>query len=344
MSWQDLPRPDGVGDIIESDDGFEVSISIPIGEDGFFGRACPSCDAPFKMRSEEYEALPEEIELTCPYCGHRDEHSAFMTTAQRERVMAAAGGLVEQWAHGQVNDILGRTFGRRSSRSYGDSSVSFEWSYTPGAPPTVRQLPSVLEKQTRRVVECSTCGNHHAVYSASSFCPVCGPRPAGDKVLEAISAAREALAVEDRLAEEEREKLGAAGVFERFAVDAIESTVSLFEMFAREQFAQRASNCLEHARGMGNVFQRLDDTAALFANHADVQLVALAGEEHWQRLKRTFAERHVLTHNGGIVDDKFLGQVPDSGLRLGQRLVMRRADAALALEDLESVVRALAGS
>jgi hypothetical protein len=28
-------------------------------------------------------------------------------------------------------------------------------------------------------------------------------------------------------------------VFERFAVDAIESTVSLFEIFAREQFSQR---------------------------------------------------------------------------------------------------------
>ena len=26
------------------------------------------------MRQDEYEALPEEIELTCPYCGHREEH------------------------------------------------------------------------------------------------------------------------------------------------------------------------------------------------------------------------------------------------------------------------------
>jgi sarcosine oxidase delta subunit len=293
------------------------------------------------MRSDEYEALPDEIELTCPYCGHQEEHSGFMSAAQHARAMAAAEGLVEQWMHGQLNDILGSTFGRRSPRPRRDSFISIEWSYTPGTPP-VRELPDALEEETRRVVECSTCGNHHAVYSATSFCPVCGPRPAGEKVLEAIIAAREALAVEDRLGEDERETLRAAGVFERFAVDAIESTVSLFEIFAREQFAQRAPDAAQHITGKGNVFQRLDDTAALFADHAEVDLVELAGDERWQRLKRTFARRHVLMHNGGIVDEKFLSQLPDSGLRLGQRLVVRRADAAQALDDLEAVVHALA--
>jgi sarcosine oxidase delta subunit len=343
MSWQDLPKPEGVGDITESGDGFEVSISIPSDEDGYFGRECPSCEAPFKMRSDEYKALPDEIELTCPYCGHHEEHSAFMSAAQQARAMAAAEGLVEHWMHGQLNDILGRTFGRRSSRPRRGSFIGIGTSYTPGTPPPVRELPDALEEQTRRVVECSSCGNHHAVYSATSFCPVCGPRPAGEKVLEAITAAREALAVEDRLGEDERETLRAAGVFERCAVDAIESVVSLFEIFGREQFAQRVPDTQQRTKGKGNIFQRLDDTAALFAEHGDVDLVELAGHERWQRLKRTFARRHVLTHNGGIVDEKFLTQVPDSGLRLGQRLVVRRADAAQALDDLQAVVHALAG-
>jgi hypothetical protein len=344
MSWQDLPKPDGVGDITESEDGFQVPISIPSDEDGYFGRECPSCEAPFKMRGDEYDALPDEIELTCPYCGHQEEHDAFMSAAQHARAMAAAEGLVEQWMHGRMTDILGSTFGQRSSRPRRRNSfISIETSYTPGAPPPVRELPEALEEQTRRVVACSSCGTHHAVYSASSFCPVCGPRPAGEKVLEAITAAREALAVEDRLGEDERETLRAAGVFERFAVDAIEAVVSLFEIFAREQFSQRVADAQQHTKGKGNLFQRLDDTAALFAEHTDVDLVELAGDERWQRLKRTFARRHVLTHNGGIVDEKFLNQVPDSGLKVGQRLVIRRTDAAQALDDLEAVVHALAG-
>ena len=160
-------------------------------------------------------------------------------------------------------------------------------------------------------------------------------------MLEAITAAREALAVEDRLGEDERETLRAAGVFERFAVDAIQSTASLFEMFAREQFTRRVADAETRTAGKGNIFQRLDDTAQLFADHAGIDVVELAGGERWSRLKRAFARRHVLTHNGGIVDQKFLDRAPDSSLRLGQRLVVRRADAVQALDDLQALVRAV---
>jgi hypothetical protein len=344
-AWEHLPKPEGVGDIKDTDNGFEVSISIPTDDDGYFGRECPACEAPFKMRHDEYEALPEEIELTCPYCGHREEHPSFTSSAQHARVMAAAEGLAEQWLHKQVNDIFGRTFGRRASRpKESDSFISIEWSYTPGTPPPVRALPAALEKQTRRIVECSVCSNHYAVYSATSFCPVCGPRPATARVLEAISAARDALALEDGLGEDEREALRAAGVFERFAVDAIESTVSLFEMFAREQFARRVADAPVHTSGKGNVFQRLDDAAALFSEHAGLDLPTLAGAERWERLTRAFARRHVLTHNGGIIDQKFLDRVADAGLTLGQRLVVRRADAAQTLDDLDALVHVISAA
>lgn len=255
--------------------------------------------------------------------------------------MAAAEGIAEQWAHGQVNDMLRRTFGGSSRPRQSGSFLSIDSSYTPGNPPPVRALPAAVEGQTRRIVERSTCGNHHAAYSATSFCPVCGPRPATDKVLEAIIAAREALAVEDRLGQDDRETLRATGVFERFAVDAIESTASLFEMFAREQFNRRVAGAETHTAAKGNIFHRLDETAPLFADHAGIDIVEEVGDERWSRLKQAFARRHVLTHNGGIVDQKFLDRVPDSNLRIGQRLVVRREDAIQALDDLEALVRAV---
>lgn len=170
---------------------------------------------------------------------------------------------------------------------------------------------------------------------------MCGPRAAAEKVLESVAAAREALAVEDRLGEEERESLRAAGVFERFAVDAIESVVSLFEVFAREQFHQRAVRADDAVRGRGNVFQRLDDTADLFREHVGVDLVDVAGDERWHRLRRAFAQRHVLAHRAGIVDQRFLDQAPGLSIAVGQRLVIRRRDAEAALDDLEALVRAV---
>jgi hypothetical protein len=59
-------------------------------------------------------------------------------------------------------------------------------------------------------------------------------------------------------------------------------------------------------------------------------------------LREDFARRHVPTHCDGIVEAKFLAVVPNSGLQVGQRLVISRQDAERALDDVESVVQTLA--
>lgn len=342
MRWQDLPRPDGISDVSDTEPGFIAAVSIPVDDEGFFGRECPACEAPFKMRADEYDALPDDQRLTCPYCGHQTEHGDFMSAAQEERALAAAGMLAEQFVHQEMNRILSDTFGRRRSSPGSGGFIGVEISYTPGSPPPLRALPDAFGDVTRRTIECSTCGNHHAVYSIASFCPVCGPRPAREKVLEEIEAARAGLSIEDGIADvDTREGLRAQGVFERTAIDALKSVVGLFEMFAWAAFEQRAPDHVELTKGKGNVFQRLDHTAQLFADHADVDLVALVGDARWGRLKRVFAYRHVHVHNGGLVDQRFLDQASDSALVVGQRAVISRADAQAALDDLEFVVREL---
>jgi hypothetical protein len=57
-----------------------------------------------------------------------------------------------------------------------------------------------------------------------------------------------------------------------------------------------------------------------------------------------FARRHVLVHRDGIVDERFLAQVPSGGLRVGQRLVVTRQQAEAALDDLQAVVTAVASA
>ena len=342
MSWEDLPHPDGVEDLQDTPAGFTAKVSIPCDEDGYLARECPSCSAVFKMLGSEYNTLPADLELTCPYCGHREYHGEFITAAQTKRAIAAAQVLAEQWAHREINRMLSDTFGR-SSHSIGQrgSVLSMRIESTPGSPPALRDLPELTHEKTRRVIQCSTCSNHVAVYSSTAFCPVCGPRPAAAKVLEALDAAEGALRLEDKLAGDEREALRALGVFERAAVDALESVVGLFESFTREQFTRRVTEAAQLTNGRGNVFQRLDDTAALFSDHASIDLINVAGAERWTRLKVTFAIRHLLTHQQGIVDERFLATGPDNDLSVGQRIVVNRSEAALALDDLREFVNAL---
>src|SRR6266571_448473 len=67
--------PQELGDVKDTPDGFSMAVPIPVDDDGYFGRACPACERLFKMLHIEYEVLPDDLELTCPYCGERQEHS-----------------------------------------------------------------------------------------------------------------------------------------------------------------------------------------------------------------------------------------------------------------------------
>jgi hypothetical protein len=336
--------PDDFSDIIPTADGFEARLSLPVDDDGFFGRECPGCQRFFKMRADEYGALPDGIALHCSYCGHRADHGDFMTADQRHRSEAGLQALTEQFVHDQVHEMLSGIFGsgaRSPRRPSSGSFVEITTSYTPSPPPPVPGLPTYVEEQVRRTIACPSCSNHYAVYGASAFCPVCGPRPAAATVLESIDAARTALAVEDRVSEDVREQLRVDGVLDRFAADAVESSVTAFEVFAREQFERRVPTHATVLKGKGNVFQRLDDTDALFAAHAGFALTSVMLADLWDRLRIAFAQRHVLIHLHGLVDQRYLNQVPGSTLTVGQRLVVRRAEAGRTLDDLTAAIKAI---
>ncbi|MBY0309377.1 MAG: hypothetical protein K2Q09_11595 [Phycisphaerales bacterium] len=51
--------------------------------------------------------------------------------------------------------------------------------------------------------------------------------------------------------------------------------------------------------------------------HVGLDLRALARAERWARLTEAFARRHVLVHRHGLVDQRFLDEVPASQLRVG---------------------------
>jgi endogenous inhibitor of DNA gyrase (YacG/DUF329 family) len=344
MRWQER-LPDGLSGIEMTDEGFQASLSLPVDDDGFFGRECPACEQPFKMKAEEWEALPEDLRVTCPYCGEQPEAANdFMTQDQQERVEAAINALAEQYVHGAVSAMFRQSFDSQPRR-IGGGMFGIEISVDTGPPPPIRVLPEFVEDKVRRTITCSNCSTNYAVYGASAFCPVCGPRAALATVIEAIDGARAALALEDLLPEDAREQARAAGVFGNVAADTIRRAVTLFEVFARSQFEKRVpthTDVLRHA-GRG-VFQRLDDADNLFHEHAGLRISALVDSNTWEHLLVTFQQRHVLVHRHGLIDEPYLTRVPTTRQRVGQALVVTRKEAEQALDDLDEVVQALSSA
>jgi hypothetical protein len=344
VSWQHR-LPHGISNVERTDKGFEASLSLPVDDDGFFGQACPACEQPFKMNAQEWDALPNDARLTCPYCGEeREDPSDFMTADQRERTEAALQALVEQYAHRAVSDMLRSSIGG-GARRMGGGMFGIEITVDAGTPPPIRVLPDYVEANVRRTIKCDNCSATYAVYGASAFCPVCGPRGTPATVREAIAGARTALAVEDMLPDEAREEARAAGVFNNVAADTLKRVVTLFEVFVRNEFETRVPAGTEALRRAGpGVFQRLEDADELFAQHVGRRLSTLVDNTAWERLLVAFQQRHVLVHRHGRIDERYLERVPTARQNVGQVLVVTRKDAEQALNDLEHLVQALAAS
>lgn len=297
-------------------------VSMPADADGYFGRQCPSCKQIFRMRLEDYHGLPDDLRLTCPYCGNDDDHSEFLTDQQRNRAMQVARDAAMQLAHTAFEGLSTR------SGSLSRSGVSITFRATPFFP---QPLPGINEEALVRERQCSACGVHYAVFGEHRFCPVSGLLSPIEIAFDSLAAEQAKLDVLSLVPTDQVPALREQGVFERINVDVLGRVVAIVEECASTIFKARVLGAVTLLKGRGNVFQRLDEMAVLFHAELGIDLKAVPGV-NWSDLTRLWATRHLHVHAGGIVDDKYLRAVPGSCLAKGQRVSVTDMDARRSIQ------------
>lgn len=279
--------PDGMTPPTRSGSNLTTNLSLPIDEDGFFGRECPSpdCLAYFKLALDEYGLVRERHWLTCPVRGTTESDEHFLTKDQVKRVHAAQVEI----ARGAVNDIL-RDMGRRGpTRS---RAVTIKWNVP--APYEPKPLPTYVERQTIRTFTCPN-GNHRAVvYDLLAFCPYCGPDDTPPRaVFDDTMAAMERLlrVVTDQPAEA-RAELEAAG-----------GSTLLAERAPHIRAGKQAPS--------GNPWQNVDRLAKQWSADFGSDPISGISSAEQRTLRLAFARRHILEHNGGVADAKYVAETGD---------------------------------
>jgi len=326
--------PDGAEFLGDDGSGnVSFSVSIPIDDDGFFGRECPECEQHFRIAHTDYDRLPDDVRLWCVYCGHTDDHGEFLTSQQEERLMRVAGDYAEQL----VGQMLDDTFGRMARRSR-RSAIQIHYRSRPFYP---SPLPEIAEDKLVRERACGDCELRYAVFGEHRFCPVCGILPPLPTALDALEAETKRLAALADLPEQSQASLRESGVLHRTYVDTIENVVAIVEVLADRRFRDGVPAADAVLKGKGKVFQRLDDLAELFHAHLNVDVRADIGSQ-WPELIRVWAARHVFTHCDGIVDSRYIDTVGTTTVRIGQRLQVREGEAHRAISDAEALCRVIA--
>ncbi|MGN6131683.1 MAG: hypothetical protein ACTHOK_15180 [Nocardioidaceae bacterium] len=335
-SGGDFRFPEGVEFDGESRDGAQMRVSIPLDSSGHLGRECPECKQQFRIQNEDYSALADETRLWCVYCGHQDETDQFYTQEQVDRLHRVAQDYGSQLIGKMLDDSF-RSMARSSRRN---EFVRVSYRSKPFYP---EPLPAIDQENLVRQRTCDGCRVRYGVFGEHRFCPVCGPLAAKTVALDALNADEVRIRVLGEVDRDTLASLRQGGVLDRTYADTIENVVGIVEAFAERTFRYCVPGADAVLHGRGKIFQRLNDLADLYRDHvgADVR-VDLA--EVWPMLEATWAARHIHTHADGVVDQKYLRQVPSSKLRVGQRLRSTSGDAQDAIDNARRLIEALSAS
>jgi hypothetical protein len=299
---------------------------------GFFGRRCPDpeCRTFFKLNVAEYEAAPESLSLTCPVCGLIANHERFITPEQKQRGEAAA----LEFAQATADQVIRDWSRRQASRAQHDSGVRIEWKAHRNPPRIPRELPTYLEQATIRTFECPNGGHRAVIYDLLAFCPWCGPEKTPPHAVfeDNLVAQRRLLALVDELPEEARASIEAAGGVTALTERALTGIVAATQNLAKRLHAQAGK-----ASAKGNPWQNVERLQKQWlADFARDPLDGLAAGTV-ETLRLAFSRRHVLEHNGGVVDEPYVRETGEGTIgrrvRIGPAFVKQVLEAVVSLAE-----------
>lgn len=297
-----------------------LEISLPLDEEGMIGRECPQkeCGKYFKVKPGT--GIQDNPVMFCPYCQYEGAPDEFFTKEQIE--------YAESIALRHITDQLHRELKKLERHSFRSGFISLEIKVKRGTPIPIQRY---LERELQERICCENCGCEYAIYGIFAVCPDCGQQNLFQVVRANLELIRRQVSLEQNLYErfgqeyetELKEILGEVG--QKLVEDACENAVTVFEAFFKELNRRFHSRARDPARAAsGNLFQRLDGTRDWFLEQFNFDIFAILDDGEVENLYLLFNKRHILTHNLGIIDEKYLRR---TGLR--QDLLDHKVDVSV---------------
>ena len=293
----------------------DIHLPLPRSPQGKFQRYCPSdscvprrfqlADAPQEQRIAEdhtslVRRLPKTTGTTCPYCGTDGEDQSFTAPEDIQAAKQYLEWAVAEDASDYMED-LAREFNSSVSRnSFIQLSMHVERSRRP--------KPYPWREDLLRDLTCDICGRPYGVYAIGLFCPDCGGRNVH------VHFDREVELISKQISAAERSDLGTdKELTYRLLGNAHEDVLTALETYLKVVFRFLAAARLGSAdlaeavkdAKRGNPFQNVERSRSLFGV-LGVDPFRVISEADLGFLMAHIEKRHVIGHNLGLVDEKYL--------------------------------------
>jgi len=300
-----------------------IPMTFESDEKGYFDRQCPNenCRQIFKVYVEDWKEKISDEEVHCPMCGHIDSADKWHTEEQMHAVIERA----TQFITSQVQVDLSKKL-RHISNS---SSKFLKVTYNPGKPITFTNNPIGSSGEWETEITCEKCGTRYSVIGSAYFCPCCGYNSAVNAFLDSLDSEEkklQALPEMRRFMTEKFSRDDAERYYRSLLEDSMRNIVSAFHKFAASLHNELTGKGLKVTN-----FQIVDTGSNLFKKATGKSYSDFLESSEVDMLKIYFQRRHLIEHQGGMVDPEYLERSGDKSYELGQRLVVKERDAFLFL-------------
>lgn len=278
-------------------DNIQISINIPIDDEGMIGRECLKCKRYFKIKPGT--GLPADY-CHCPYCEYEGNAYTFLTPTQIKYAESIA-----------MNEVLNRIINpslKKLEKSFKDlerssrnSLIQFKVK-TSGINYSV-PINYYQEKELETTVTCDNCGLVFAIYGVFARCPDC------KKINAFLIFEKSIESIEKQLEFVKRPEIPKE-IKENFLIFILSSCISTFDALGKELRKKKPDLYPSKPK---NLFQNLyvlnqSTNGYIEKEHSDFGL-----------LLKLFQVRHIYEHNLGVIDDDFVKKFPEYKSSIGKK-------------------------
>lgn len=269
------------------------SIELDSDNDGYSDRECPNekCKFRFKVFEEDWINNFKDEAVYCPSCREVGHASNFWTTDHIDKIVES---IQEQILNVWSLDI------------------------EPGTP--LHSIPA-LDPFKQKII-CPECKSRYSVLGSAYFCPCCGYNSVEQTLENSLSKIELKLESIDLIIKplEDNGMLDEAQILRTTLIEtSLSDIVVAFQHYTEKQYSKATNNTAPR-----NAFQNLERGSKEWVKSGYNSYVDLIGETKLHNLNIKFQQRHLLQHNEGIVDEKYIRNSGDNTYCIGQRIVLSR--------------------
>lgn len=318
-----------LSEVKKLEQGVRVPISLPIDDEGYFDRQCPSeeCGANFKVLFEDWRDKVSDEQVFCPICRFETTADTWNTPEQVEYISAVARNHVQGIITSAMKEDAGRF-----NRSQKSGFISLSLSVKPGQPQI--EIPVSVADIMQQTFTCEACSCRYASVGLAYFCPSCGHNSVLITIEKTLDTVRQVMGKTSdmvRALETVVDKDTARDSVRNILEDSLLRLVGAFQYFADYLFNQKPGAASIKQRK--NVFQNLTESSVLWKTLTGKGYENLLSTPDFADLERLFQKRHLIAHRNGIVDQEYITKTCDSTYTIGQRLVISETNV-LRLADI----------